>query len=339
MPYVSVIIPAFNAADFIIEAYRSVVDQTIDHWEIIFVNDGSQDETLSTIRSIADIDPRVKLIDLPSNIGPAGARNAAIEVASGRWIAMLDADDHYSGERLEVLTGIAEKVRADIVLDNQFIVDPISRQVIFTAFDSDHAEAQLLDFSDFLRNTQADTVFDFGYLKPILNREWLIANQIRYQEQLRLGEDSMLLFECYARGGRVALVPKPYYYYNFQYSHISQTQSPTTRTEASCEPLLAAEERFLEKYKLRQSCVENRLIASACEALRGTISASAFRECLRHWDIIGLIRYLVHPIRLLRGIYFDKRRGALLRQRARQYNSRKLTSDHASAHKHNASLS
>ena len=62
MPYVSVIIPAYNAAQFIADAYRSVVDQTIDDWEIIFVNDGSQDATLSTIRSLAANEPRVKVI-------------------------------------------------------------------------------------------------------------------------------------------------------------------------------------------------------------------------------------------------------------------------------------
>ena len=81
MPYVSVIIPAYNAAQFIADAYRSVVHQTIDDWEVIFVNDGSQDATLSTIRSLAANEPRVKVIDLPSNSGPARARNMAIAIA------------------------------------------------------------------------------------------------------------------------------------------------------------------------------------------------------------------------------------------------------------------
>ena len=103
MPYVSVIIPAYNAAQFIADSYRSVVDQTIDDWEVIFVNDGSQDATLSTIRSLAANEPRVKVIDLPSNSGPARARNMAIAIAEGDWIAMLDADDWYSRRRLAVL--------------------------------------------------------------------------------------------------------------------------------------------------------------------------------------------------------------------------------------------
>lgn len=136
MSYVSIIIPAYNAADFIANAYRSVVDQTIDDWEVIFVNDGSEDRTLSTVRSLAADEPRVKVIDLPSNSGPAHARNAAIAIANGDWIAMLDADDWYGRDRLAALTQAAERVGADVVLDNQFVVDPISRRVSFLAFES-----------------------------------------------------------------------------------------------------------------------------------------------------------------------------------------------------------
>ena len=64
MPYVSVIIPAYNAADFIGNAYSSIVNQTMSDWEIVFVNDGSSDNTLAVIRSFASEDERVKLGNL-----------------------------------------------------------------------------------------------------------------------------------------------------------------------------------------------------------------------------------------------------------------------------------
>jgi succinoglycan biosynthesis protein ExoO len=311
MPKVSVVIPAFNAADFIIDAYRSVVDQTIDDWEVIFVNDGSQDETLAIVRSLAATDARIKVVDLGSNSGPACARNAAFAIAEGDWIAVLDADDWYSRDRLEVLTRAAERTGADIVLDNQFVVDPISRRVAFFAFEPNKDDVTILEFTDFLRNTQSDSFFDFGYLKPIIRRRWLSGSGIRYQTQLRLGEDLMLLFECYARRAKVVLVSKPYYHYNFQYSHKSRKVSPTTRTEASCEPLLAAAEQFLEKHRSEQSSLERRLVATTCEALREILIAAAFRDCLRSIDIIGLICCLRYPIRLFRGVYFEKRRSTL----------------------------
>ena len=288
MPYVSVIIPAFNAADFVADAYRSVLDQTIDDWEVIFVDDGSQDCTLSIIRSLAANEPRIKVISIPSNLGPAHARNAAIAMAGGDWIAMLDADDRYSRSRLAVLTQAAERTGADIVLDNQFVVDPISRRVAFLAFEPSKNDETILEFADYLRNTQSNTVFDFGYLKPIIRRQLVDGQRYEISGELAPRRGPDVAFQCYARRAKVILVSKPYYYYNFQYSHVSRIASPTTRTKASCEPLLAATEQFLEKHRARQSRLECRLVASACEALRETIVFMAFRDCLDALISLGL---------------------------------------------------
>ena len=314
MPYVSVVIPAYNAAAFITDAYRSVVDQTIDDWEVIFVNDGSQDKTLVIVRSLAATDKRIKVVDLESNSGPACARNAAFAIAEGDWIAVLDADDRYSRDRLEVLTRAAERTGADIVLDNQFVVDPISRHTAFLAFERKKDDVTILEFTEFLRNIQSDTFFDFGYLQPIIRRRWLVANDVKYPETLHLGEDLMLLFECYARRANVILLSKPYYYYYSQYSRSSRKKSPTSRTEASCKPLLAEMEQFLKKYHSRLSPLEKRLVASGCEAIREAMTVAAFRASLKSFDVVELICNLCRPVRLFRGIYFANRRSFLQRR-------------------------
>jgi succinoglycan biosynthesis protein ExoO len=319
MSYVSVIIPAFNAADFIIDSYQSIVDQTIGDWELIFVNDGSEDGTLSVVKSLAAADKRIKVIDFSSNSGPACARNAGLVAAVGDWIALLDADDRYSRDRLEVLIRDAEKAGADIVLDNQFVVDPTSKRVAFLAIEPPKDEVVPLEFGAFLRNVQSSTFFDFGYLKPIIRRRWLEANGIKYREKLRLGEDLMFLMDCYARRAKVILVSKPYYYYSFQYSQISRTMSPTTRTEARYEPLLAAMELYLKENAGRQSHLERRLIASACEAVRDTMVAKAMKVYLRDHDHVGIACCLLHPIRLFRGFYFAKKRSLSVKRRVKSF--------------------
>lgn len=313
MPYVSVIVPAYNAADFIIDAYRSIVDQTITDWELIFVNDGSQDDTLSIVRSLATSDNRIKVIDWALNLGPACARNAALAIAEGDWIAVLDADDRYSPDRLEVLTRAAELSGADIVLDNQLVVDPISRRTIFLAFQPKKDDLTELEFSDFLRNSQSSSVFNFAYLKPIIKRRWLTINNIKYLDKLRIGEDVMLLFECYARRAKVILLSKPHYYYCLQYSHSSRRISPATRTQVRCEPLLAATEEFLDKHHSKLSRLERQLIAAHCETVREFMMLQALRGYLKNSDVFGLICNLRHPIRLFRSIYFEKRRTFLYR--------------------------
>jgi succinoglycan biosynthesis protein ExoO len=322
MPYVSVIIPAFNAADFIIDAYRSIEDQTTSDWEAIFVNDGSQDNTLDVVRTLAAADKRVKVVDLPSNSGPAGARNAAVAIAEGDWIAVLDADDKYSPDRLEALTRAGERSAADVVMDNQFVVDPVSRRAVALAFEPPKEEVTTLEFVDYLRNTQSNTFFDFGYLKPVIRRRWMAANHIQYQDKLRLGEDLMLLFECYACRAKVVLVTKPYYHYYLQYSQVSRKKSSTTKTDANYAPMVAATEAFLEKHGSKQSQLERRLIASTCEALREVMLVTVMKARLRQFDVIGLVGCLCHPIRLFRGVYFEKRRSFLFWRQARTIGGR-----------------
>jgi teichuronic acid biosynthesis glycosyltransferase TuaG len=97
---VSVIIPAHNAVPFLERTLRSVLAQTHRRLEILVVNDGSTDGTLSVAREIATADSRLRVIDLRANGGPAQARNAAIEACTGRFIAFLDSDDLWMPDKL-----------------------------------------------------------------------------------------------------------------------------------------------------------------------------------------------------------------------------------------------
>lgn len=98
---ISVITPAYNAGKFIDKTVQSVIDQTFSDWEMIIVNDASSDDTLVKINAWADKDARIKVIDLEKNSGVAAARNAALKVAKGDFIAFLDADDLWAPKKLE----------------------------------------------------------------------------------------------------------------------------------------------------------------------------------------------------------------------------------------------
>jgi teichuronic acid biosynthesis glycosyltransferase TuaG len=98
---VSIIMPAFRAASVIGETIESVVAQTHTNWELLIADDCSPDNTRNIIRQWAQTDPRIRLIELARNGGPAMARNAALEHACGRWIAFLDSDDLWLPQKLE----------------------------------------------------------------------------------------------------------------------------------------------------------------------------------------------------------------------------------------------
>ncbi|MFC2043376.1 glycosyltransferase family 2 protein [Chloroflexota bacterium] len=98
-PKVSVIIPAYNQADFLVESVQSVLDQTYSNFEVIVVNDASTDKTDEVIRRLDD--PRIKYIMHKENRYAAAARNTGIRAAQGELIAFLDADDIFQPQKLQ----------------------------------------------------------------------------------------------------------------------------------------------------------------------------------------------------------------------------------------------
>jgi len=111
-PLVSVIMPVYNAAGYLREAMRSVLAQTIRELELIAVDDGSTDDSLSIAREIAAGDPRVRIEAMPRNSGTALARNAAVALGRGRYLAFLDADDVALPARLATQIAAIEHCRA-----------------------------------------------------------------------------------------------------------------------------------------------------------------------------------------------------------------------------------
>lgn len=97
---ISVIIPAYNAEAFIQQTLTSVLSQTYSQIEVLVVDDGSSDRTPEIVRSIAEKDDRVVLLQ-QSNLGVAAARNLAIEKSKGDYIAPIDADDIWYPQKLE----------------------------------------------------------------------------------------------------------------------------------------------------------------------------------------------------------------------------------------------
>ena len=98
---VSIIIPTYNTEKFIELTIQSVQNQTYHNWEMILVDDASTDKTVNIISEFAKADNRIKLFQLPNNSGNGFARNVALEKATGKYIAYLDADDLWFPMKLE----------------------------------------------------------------------------------------------------------------------------------------------------------------------------------------------------------------------------------------------
>ncbi|MCH9049030.1 MAG: glycosyltransferase family 2 protein [Proteobacteria bacterium] len=98
---VSIIMPAYNADKYIRDGIESVLSQTYQEWELLIVNDCSQDSTAKIVEEYCAQDDRIKFYHNEENSGPAMTRNNAINRAKGRFIAFLDSDDIWLPEKLD----------------------------------------------------------------------------------------------------------------------------------------------------------------------------------------------------------------------------------------------
>jgi glycosyltransferase involved in cell wall biosynthesis len=99
-PRVSVLIPAWRAADVLGRAVASLSAQSLPDWEAVIVDDASQDGTHAAARRLAEAEPRLRVLRHAENRGAAAARNTALGAARGRYVAFLDADDEWHPDKL-----------------------------------------------------------------------------------------------------------------------------------------------------------------------------------------------------------------------------------------------
>ncbi|MCU7999952.1 glycosyltransferase family 2 protein [Shewanella sp. SM95] len=102
MEKVSIIMPLYNSARFLTASIESVLKQIYTNWELVLIDDCSSDDSFVIAQSYCDRDCRIKLFKLDKNSGAAIARNKAIELAEGRFIAFLDSDDIWFPEKLAI---------------------------------------------------------------------------------------------------------------------------------------------------------------------------------------------------------------------------------------------
>ncbi len=127
-PLVSVIIPTHNAESHIGKTINSVRNQSFGDWELIVIDDCSQDSTCSIVERMMPDDNRIQLLKNETNMGVAQTRNRGLELCKGKYVAFLDADDIWYPDKLEQQIELAEKENADIVYSSYDIIDVDDKQ-------------------------------------------------------------------------------------------------------------------------------------------------------------------------------------------------------------------
>lgn len=126
-PLISIIVPVFNAKDYLVNCINSIVNQTVTSFELLLVDDGSTDGSGELCDEFAAVDDRVSVFH-KENGGSSSARNLGIEYAKGEWLYFVDSDDELYPNALDVLSDcIVEGV--DMVLAGYVVVDNTGKEV------------------------------------------------------------------------------------------------------------------------------------------------------------------------------------------------------------------
>ncbi|WP_333835349.1 glycosyltransferase family 2 protein [Rubrimonas sp.] len=268
VPDVSVVIAAYRCAGTIGAAIRSALGQEGASIEVIVCDDASGDGSAEVAASYGD--PRLRVLRRAVNGGPGAARNDAIAVARGAWIAVLDADDAFAPGRFARLLAIGAD--ADIVLDNLLIRPEKGGEsrTLFAPFSPSPRDLTLREY------VLANRIFargpNFGYLKPMIRREFLVSRHLRYDTSLMIGEDYVLMAECLALGARARLSAEPGYLYT--------VRSGSTSARISADQIAAilrADKALLRRAPFPRSAAaaQRRRTRSLKTALAYTIAARA----------------------------------------------------------------
>jgi glycosyltransferase involved in cell wall biosynthesis len=155
----------------------SVLAQTFENWELILVNDGSQDDTGEKIKPYL-ADPRIKYIS-QDNQGIAAARNTGIAAARGGWVCLLDHDDRWLPDKLEKQLKFAATYDLEVLSTDAFVVEGAERHLYSTNF----PKATVLALAQSLRDTHID-MFEL-----LIDGNFLCSSSVAIRRQLfeRLG--------------------------------------------------------------------------------------------------------------------------------------------------------
>ncbi|PJZ86268.1 glycosyltransferase family 2 protein [Leptospira harrisiae] len=123
MPKVSVIMPAYNAVSYLEDSVKSLLNQSFQDWELLLVDDCSKDQTPVLAQKIAKSDSRIRFIQKEKNSGSADTRNTGIKLATGEYIAFLDADDLWEPDFLEKMIPFMEKNHSPFSFASYRIID------------------------------------------------------------------------------------------------------------------------------------------------------------------------------------------------------------------------
>jgi glycosyltransferase involved in cell wall biosynthesis len=325
----SVIVPAYNAERTIRRAIASALTQTEQRCEVLVIDDASGDDTAAIVASVAERDRRVCLLRNTTNLGPAASRNRGLAAAHGDWVVLLDADDEILPHRIETLISLGQRHGADLVADNLLLCPEDGTGSVKPMIPPRALPAgKFLSAAAFVAGNVGSRWtprVSYGFLQPIIRRDFLQKHDLRYDERNRFAEDFLLYTACLLKGARWWITPQAMYRYWVRAGSSTDVQSAADLQRIRSmeqkllrdEPLVAADPKLARALRRHMAVIDRfyhyRAFTDAVKARTGAKafqllfeSASGFGQIL----LESALRAPTIAIKALRGGYRGGRSAA-----------------------------
>ena len=218
-PLVSVIIPVYNAENYIKQCVDSVLEQTYENIEVICVDDGSVDTSFGILQFLAHKDKRVVIVQ-QEHLGVSAARNNGLKYATGKYISFVEADDYLQNKSYEVLVQNAEKKNADILIFGANIIGEVPAWTSTRKMEKQEFYRKEKVINALFSEPGARSLWTCFFRKDFLDKE----NGTKFNEHIYYGEDLLFLFEYVPRADNVVVIG------DIIYNHRAGNEGSVTRT-------------------------------------------------------------------------------------------------------------
>lgn len=207
-PFVSVLMPAYNAEKTLAKCLKSILVQNFPDFEVVVINDGSIDKTLEVAKSIAREDRRIKVFS-QKNKGVGATRNKALELAKGKFICWIDSDDYVDFNHLQGLVdGIDEKLGDSVLVIQNLNFLPAEQNSNIEFID------EIIVKNNFNKLFTDFNIENYGYnCGKLFNLEIIRENNLSFDSQISVSEDLIMTLQYLKCVDYVHIIPNKTYHY------------------------------------------------------------------------------------------------------------------------------
>lgn len=269
---ISIILPVFNAENYIKKCIESIREQTYGDWELIIIDNGSTDFSYDICREAAKEDGRIEVIHQYQNKGVSLARNLGLERASGEFLTFIDADDWISPDYLEVLYKEQEKENADMVVCSYKIVGQKDREEENDTCENREYSRNLYSLEEYLKQylLEGNT-----HCWGVLYRTKKIQD-IQFPGKITIGEDLLYLIRAAEKMEHILVLG----YQGYQYFINPKGAMLKKYTHEYMDQLICwqqAKEELVASYPQLQDKLDSIIVVSAL-LITGKISELSAEE-------------------------------------------------------------